>query len=186
MRGTFGLALVTVVTAACGNTTAITAAQAGVTGRPAQIVASLATRQAGRWATEAVLVGAQGFNLDQAGRLRNLPYSRWDFTFMAANRSGTLVVSVPGRGAVTTTITAPVFNAVQPLYAGGNWKIDSDKAASLALKALGSTAPDDHIDRIILSLSRPDGRRLRPMWEVVPDSAQRSVFVDATAGTVLN
>lgn len=179
------LALVALLTAACGIEPSLTAAQAGVMGRPAQGVAALAARQAGRWATEAVLVGAEGFNLDQVGRLRNLPYSRWDFTYMAANRTGTLVVSIPGRGPVSTTLTAPVFNAVQPLYAGGNWKIDSDKAAATARKSLGSTAPDDHIDRIILTLSRPDGRRLRPIWEVVPDTAQRSVFVDAGSGAVV-
>jgi hypothetical protein len=185
-RKVWALALVPTLLAACGIEPSLTAAQAGVTGRPAQAVATLASKQASRWATEAFLVAAEGFNLDQAGRLRNQPYSRWDFTYMAVNRTSTLVVTVPGRGKVTSTFTAPMFTALQPLYAGANWKVDSDKAAATARKALGSTAPDDHIDRIILSLSRPDGRQMRPVWQVVPDSAQRSVFIDAASGSVVN
>jgi hypothetical protein len=171
---------------ACGVASSLTAAQAGVIGRPAQVIASVAARQANRWATDAFIIGAEGYNLDQSGRLRNLAHSRWDFTFMAANRAGNLVVTVPGRGNVSSALTAPVWNAFQPLYPGANWKIDSDKAAVAARKALGSTAPDDRIDRIILGLNRPDGRRMRPVWEVVPDSGQRSVFIDAGSGAQVN
>jgi hypothetical protein len=186
IRRTVGaMALGAVVLTGCGVESSLTAAQAGVTGKPAQTVATLATRQASRWANGAFLVGAEGYNLDQAGRWRNQSFSRWDFTFMAANRTGTLVVTVPGRGPVTSTLTTPVFSALQPIFAGVNWKIDSDKAAVTARKALGSTAPDDHIDRIFLGLSRPDGKRMRPVWEIVPDLGQRSVYVDAGSGSLV-
>jgi hypothetical protein len=172
--------------AGCGVAPSLTAAQTGMIGKPAQSVATLAARQASRWASEAFLVGAEGYNLDAGGRLRQQVYSRWDFTFMSASRVGTLVVSVPGRGAVTSTLTAPVFSAVQPLYAGANWLVDSDKAASTARKALGTLAPDDRIDRISLALRRPDGRRLRPVWEIMPDLDQRSVTVDASSGALVD
>ena len=169
----------------CGADAGLTAASAGISGKPAQAVAFQAGRQAAKWAADSFLVSAEGYNLDANSRLRNASYSRWDFTFVSVNRVGTLVVTVPGQGKITSTPTAPFYNAVQPLMTGSTWKIDSDKATAVARKALGSSAPDDRIDRISLTPGNSGGHGARAVWQVVPDVSQRPIYVDAMSGTLI-
>ncbi|MBC7543088.1 MAG: hypothetical protein H7338_10185 [Candidatus Sericytochromatia bacterium] len=172
-------------TSGCGLEPGLTARAAGIAGRPAEVIANQASRQALKWAGDSFLIAADGYNLDANSRLRNTAYSRWDFTYVSATKVGTLVITVPGQGKITSTPTAPVSNAYQPLMIGGNWKIDSDKAAGVARKALGSTAPDDRIDRISLVRGTWGAHLPQIAWQISADLGQRMIVVDAQNGKLI-